>query len=322
MACADTNKQKAIIADELKSPAADPDMRMTEALHATAYAGNTLGLPLVAEERKLNALDPAALSDFLSSNVGSDRIVVAAANVDHHELVRVTEEALGSVGKAPASSVKPSVYTGGESRVSGDGLAQVALGFHGVSWNDQDLVPVAVLHSLLGGGGSFSSGGPGKGMYTRLYTRVLTEEPWVHSAQAFNHVYSDSGVFGIAASAEPGRLGDLAKLVAENAAGMVDNLSDEEVQRAQNQTISGLIMNLESRAILCEDIGRQTMVSGKYLAPATLAEWIARTSKEDLQRVAAKILRSSPTLVLQGDMYDTPSIGQIDSTLKSAQITA
>jgi mitochondrial-processing peptidase subunit alpha len=32
---------------------------------------------------------------------------------------------------------------------------------------------VAVLQTLLGGGGSFSAGGPGKGMYARYYTEVL-----------------------------------------------------------------------------------------------------------------------------------------------------
>lgn len=32
-----------------------------------------------------------------------------------------------------------------------------------------DIVPVCVMQMLLGGGSSFSAGGPGKGMYSRLY---------------------------------------------------------------------------------------------------------------------------------------------------------
>ena len=32
-----------------------------------------------------------------------------------------------------------------------------------------DLVGIVILQQLLGGGDSFSAGGPGKGMYTRLY---------------------------------------------------------------------------------------------------------------------------------------------------------
>ena len=50
---------------------------------------------------------------------------------------------------------------------------------------------------LMGGGGSFSAGGPGKGMYTRLYTNVLNQYHWMYSAAAYNHAYADSGVFCI-----------------------------------------------------------------------------------------------------------------------------
>jgi processing peptidase subunit alpha len=34
-------------------------------------------------------------------------------------------------------------------------------------------VAACVLSQLLGGGGSFSAGGPGKGLYSRFYTNVL-----------------------------------------------------------------------------------------------------------------------------------------------------
>lgn len=32
-----------------------------------------------------------------------------------------------------------------------------------------DLVPITLLQTLMGGGSMFSAGGPGKGMYSRLY---------------------------------------------------------------------------------------------------------------------------------------------------------
>ena len=61
------------------------------------------------------------------------------------------------------------------------------LGLQGVGYKEQgndqlvsvlkicftDYIPLCVLNSLMGGGCHFSSGGPGKGMYTRLYTTVL-----------------------------------------------------------------------------------------------------------------------------------------------------
>lgn len=43
----------------------------------------------------------------------------------------------------------------------------------------QGSVVMTVLTYLMGGGNSFSSGGPGKGMHSRLYTRVLNQYHWV-----------------------------------------------------------------------------------------------------------------------------------------------
>ena len=40
-------------------------------------------------------------------------------------------------------------------------------------WHDPDLVAMCVVQILLGGGDSFSAGGPGKGMYSRLYRELL-----------------------------------------------------------------------------------------------------------------------------------------------------
>jgi len=41
------------------------------------------------------------------------------------------------------------------------------------SSQEDDFISLAVLNMMMGGGGSFSAGGPGKGMFTRLYLNVL-----------------------------------------------------------------------------------------------------------------------------------------------------
>ena len=50
-----------------------------------------------------------------------------------------------------------------------------ATGLESVGHQHPDFIPFCVLNMMMGGGGSFSAGGPGKGMYTRLYTRVLNK---------------------------------------------------------------------------------------------------------------------------------------------------
>lgn len=75
-----------------------------------------------------------------------------------------------------------SEYVGGDWRQSADSpKTHVALAFEvpGGWRNEKDSYAVTVLQTLLGGGGSFSAGGPGKGMYSRLYTRVLQTHPLI-----------------------------------------------------------------------------------------------------------------------------------------------
>ena len=64
------------------------------------------------------------------------------------------------------------------------------------------LVPTCVLQQLLGGGSSFSAGGPGKGMYTRLYREVLNQHHWVESAESFVSIHETTGMLGVCQSSQ------------------------------------------------------------------------------------------------------------------------
>ena len=54
-------------------------------------------------------------------------------------------------------------------------LVHFTIGLESCSHKDDDFVAFCVLNMMLGGGGSFSAGGPGKGMYTRLYLNILNQ---------------------------------------------------------------------------------------------------------------------------------------------------
>ncbi|KAB2618429.1 mitochondrial-processing peptidase subunit alpha-like [Pyrus ussuriensis x Pyrus communis] len=69
--------------------------------------------------------------------------------------------------------------------------------------NERDAMTLNTLQALMGGGESFSAGGPGKGMHSRLYSRVLNRYSEFHSILAFSSIYNDTGIFGIQASTCP-----------------------------------------------------------------------------------------------------------------------
>jgi processing peptidase subunit alpha len=62
---------------------------------------------------------------------------------------------------------------------------------------------------LLGGGADFSSGGPGKGMHSRLYQNVLTKFSWVTNCSAYHNIFENSGLIGIIATTKDVKMGAL-----------------------------------------------------------------------------------------------------------------
>lgn len=276
------------------------------------------------EDHKLSQITPQSIHEFVSTQITPDRIVVAGANVNHKELVKLTEETLGSMLEQTSSEAPQAQYTGGSMRYSASGPSHFLIGFEGVPWSDPDLVPVCVLHALMGGGGSFSTGGPGKGMYTRLYKEVLQRHSWISSALAFNHCYSDSGLFGLHASCDnPDNLNTMIEVIGVQVARMADSVSADALQRAKNMTRGSLFMNLESRNVLCEDLGRQVLGTNKYLGPAELIKQIDAVDQGAIQRVANRLLSSKPSMVLHGDEFETPSFNAVEGYIKGkAKIAA
>lgn len=153
-------------------------------------------------------------------------------------------------------------------------------GLEGVSHQDPDFVATCVLNLMMGGGGSFSAGGPGKGMYTRLYTNVLNRHHWMYSATAYNHSYADSGIFCIHASAPPQHVRGTVEVITRELVAMAAQPGTEELRRAKTQLQSMLLMNLEARPVVFEDIGRQVLATGARKKPEHFIEAIGLSLTE------------------------------------------
>ncbi|KAJ5627935.1 hypothetical protein N7490_010163 [Penicillium lividum] len=193
-------------------------------------------------------------------------------------------------------------------------LSHIHLAFEALPISSPDIYALATLQTLLGGGGSFSAGGPGKGMYSRLYTNVLNQHGWVESCIAFNHSYTDSGIFGITASCSPTRTTEMLEVMCRELQSLTLDtgytaLQTQEVNRAKNQLRSSLLMNLESRMVELEDLGRQVQVHGRKVSVKEMCEKIESLTVEDLRRVARQVFggqvqnkgqgTGKPTVVLQ-----------------------
>lgn len=267
-------------------------VEMSEDLFGKAKAAETVLDSPSASASSASSSSRSSRSSSSSSLWSSPFSTTAKSSASH------AEPSLSEIASAKAR------YTGGELYLPRDDLpfTHVYVAFEGVSIHDDDIYALAVLQILLGGGSSFSAGGPGKGMYSRLYN-VLNTQHSVDYIASFLHSYNDSALFGIAAACDPKFNPMIASVIAQqlelctglgggrNTLSGSGGVTRAELSRARNQLKSSLMMALESRLVEVEDLGRQVQVHGTKVSVEEMCEKIDRVDLEVLQRVAKRILR-------------------------------
>lgn len=305
-----------------------PDMILPEIMHSVAYTNNTLGHPLLCPLESLDVMTSDSLREFLRQWYRPERIVVAGAGMPHEELVALATEFFGDMRADAQDPVTAQLareqakYTGGEQYIEApeSEFTHMYVAYEGFSIHDDDIYALATLQMLLGGGGSFSAGGPGKGMYSRLYTNVLNQYHAVDHCASFHHCYADSGLFGMSASVHPAFNESMPYVIARElelcTSGQYrGSVTSAELARAKNQLKSSLVMALESRLVEVEDLGRQVLVHGHKISVTEMCQAIDRVDLPTLHRVASRVLRQGrPTVVAQGQL---DGIGDIRALLAS-----
>lgn len=177
----------------------------SQALHAAAFgAKSPLGHTVMCSRERIATMSADVIREHVSSLYSADRMVLAAAGVDHSDLVAYAEKYFSGLTPTTPRKVETpdDTYYGGSVIVPDNPAApqdytHVIVGFPSAGWSTDgassfthvtcahrprsppaasplparvaDVVVECVLDTLLGGGSSFSAGGPGKGMYSRLY---------------------------------------------------------------------------------------------------------------------------------------------------------
>ena len=191
----------------------DPEPLLAEMLHEAAFKEGPLANPKICPEENISKIEKDDLYSFMRTLYLPQRTVLTCIGIDHEEFVQMAKENFSSVvpawQSAPAQNIdtRKAVWTGGSKIIEKDlsdlnqgsnnqlpELTHLVVGLESPAYlNEKDFVASCVINTLMGGGGSFSAGGPGKGMYSRLYLNILNRYHFMYSATAYNQSYIDSG---------------------------------------------------------------------------------------------------------------------------------
>lgn len=298
---------------ELESQLAeeDPNTIFTETLHKTAFRNTGLGRGLYCASNRASSISHTQVADFWADRVANPaNHTWVGVGVDHDQIKDLVE------GSGKSVEATPSHYYGGDVSVSLDTNTRVGIAFKGLAENDKDLPALAVLSAVTGGDARYSHDGPGRGVTTRLYRNVLQKHDGVVATATFNASYSDAGLWGVYAEAQPGNVpkvvelltGELSKLKKEG-------LNASELEGAKNRAKAAFLRELDTPKGWLNYLGRKGSAPGTLLTPSEFVSKLDKLTAEDVSKVAHSVLSSDVTLVCVGDVEGLPLARDIQTKL-------
>jgi len=75
-------------------------------------------------------------------------------------------------------------------------------------------------------------------------------------------------------------------------------------------------MNLESKPIILEDIGKQVLCYGKRLTAAEVCSQVDKVTAADIDKVATQMLKTQLTYAAYGEVFSLPRYDQVAGFFK------
>jgi predicted Zn-dependent peptidase len=285
-------RERGVILQEISQTNDTPDDIIFDHFQRVAFADQSLGQPILGPVDVVSRIGESDLRDYRSKYYNADNIVFAAVgNVDHDELLRLADRYLGRFpSKATPAPNDQFNYVGGSySDVRDLEQTHLIIGFNGLAGVDEDYYTMAILSSILGGG-----------MSSRLFQEVREKRGLAYSVYSFSSSYRKNGLFGIYAATSAEKIPELAKVISQELEKAQKNILETEIRRTKAQFKASLLMAAESNSTSCEQIVNQTIIFGHPLEYEKILEKINSISCEDVEKLAAEILSSTPSIITVG----------------------
>jgi processing peptidase subunit alpha len=307
-----------------------------ELTHQAGWGSKSVGNSINPTAEQLASLTVDGVHRFHARCTTPTRSVVVATGVTDHDAFCTTVQKtlqFPEAGGSPTSSASALLdgYVGGYSalhntkppesvkKFAEKNLSHVCLMVKAVKLSDPDYYTVSLIQTLLGGGTSFSSGGPGKGMQTKLWREVLRREGWLHGIECVSAWYEDGGMIGIYGSCPHEWVANLVLLMAFQLGTIGCRVTQDMVDMAKNQMRSQLILLGEGREQLLTDMGNN-LLSHHYIATATdIMQGTERVTVKELERVCERLVQTPLTYAVYGN---TKAAGLLDYDRAVASVRA
>jgi predicted Zn-dependent peptidase len=288
-------KERLVVIEELRNSEDDPEDIIHDYFEKALFPDHSLGFPIIGTEANLRNFKRNHLREHLVKEYIPSRMVVAAAgNVEHQDLVRLTERYFQKLRLETAQQKR----SPGPLRTAAPMVrefprpikqAHVCLGTIGYSLKHRDRYPLVVLNALLG-----------EGMSSRLHQTIRERYGYAYSVYSFVNLLSDTGVFGGYIGTDRKNIenaldlfhGELAKL-------RTRPVSNAELERTKSQIKGSMMLGLENMSSRMMRLGSSELYFEEYQSLDEIMKRVEAVTPGAMKRVANDLFhRDSFTTVV------------------------
>jgi predicted Zn-dependent peptidase len=282
----DLDREQKVILEEMKMVEDTPDELLGELFNAAYFPNHPLGRPIEGTRETISSFNHEAITAYHASDFSPANLVVAAAgNVEHDQLVEFVNKSFPNSNGASAVLVEEAPVPATPILIEQKKELEQAHLIIAAPWPDaksSERYAASLLASVIGGGTS-----------SRLWQKIREERGLAYSVGAGGNTFSDVGVFTIYAGTSAEHLDEIVDLSLEEMRRVVEEgVTPEELELVKDQSLSLLLLGLESSSARAGGLARQEIIHGRRISPEEVIKKIEAVTPDDLQRVARTFFKS------------------------------
>jgi predicted Zn-dependent peptidase len=300
--------ERKVILQEIKMLEDNPDDQLHELFHRLFWKNHPLGKPIIGNAESVKRMSRETLLDYKRDTyLGSDIIISAAGDLDHHQLVEMISGYFLSVPSGSSRIItSPPQHSKCFSKEHRD-LEQLlfSLGTRGLPQNHPGRYDLLILNTILGGS-----------MSSRLFQEVREKEGLAYSIYSYPESHSDTGAFVISAGTTADRFSMVMDIVLRELRRLKSEpLSDELLSTARSQLKGNILLSLESSDNIMSKLAKNEIYLGGYQSIEQVIAGFSAVTGETVLDLCNEIFdENSFTLQLLGNTSDI-SFKSVDITI-------
>ena len=280
-------REKAVVLEEIKMYADEPDSVALENLQRNLFPRSTLGAPVAGSAQSLEPLRPVDLRRHLRAHYRPDNtVVVIAGSFDEASALAMVARSLGRHRAVKLRKFRPGEPLAGrvvarEEAAKDVQQAQLALGYRTFGIADSRKYAATVLDAILG-----------RGMSSRLFQEVREKRGLSYDISSRWQFFADAGMFVISAGLDPAKAPMALKTIDRELKRVCERrVSAAELRRTKEFLLGNFRLAHEKVVSKMFFYGSTLLSFGRLVRPEEQIAGIQAVTAAEVQAVARAVFR-------------------------------